>query len=806
MKVLQSWLRHYSAFKIPPDELADRLTMLGLEFENVEHLGEKYRGFVVGKVVECERHPNADKLSRCQVNIGNRTVQIVCGAPNVAAGQKVAVGLAGTTVPHNQHDPGGAPFVLSVVQIRGVESHGMICSEYELDLGNDADGIMVLDESAKVGQPLADYLGLEDVVYDVEITPNRPDWLSHAGIAREIGILTGKRPSAPEVRLKESATPIGKFLRVSVEDKKNCPRFAARMIRGVRIAPSPRWMQNALRNAGLRPINNVVDVTNYVMLDCGHPMHAFDHSLLAGGRIIVRQAEPGTRFTTLDGKDHTLPEGTVMVCDAEREVSVAGVMGGANSEIRESTTDVVLEAAYWNPSNIRRTAKALGISTDASQRFERGADPNVIPHALDRAAQLVLETAGGTLLKGRLDVYPKPIRPRPVTLRPSRVNTVLGTSLSRTQIVRFMNLLDVRPKVVGKDLIRCTIPTYRVDLEREIDLIEEVARIYGYDAIEEKTSASVDFSHPVGRERLADRLRTILVGLGFNEAITNSMHDQRRASLVPGTPVRILNPLSQDMAFLRTSLVPGLLDTVIRNKSFGNADLRFFEIGHVFRVDPASAQRLVGDFHEDERVCLLLTGQALPRQWGLPARAVDFFDLKGETAAFLSKITLDKWRFISYSTSDGLTDETLGVEIQGASAGYLGRVRSEVRDAFGIEQDVFIAEFVLSVLDVPDTRRFEPISRYPRVRRDVAFVLDRDISAGSVIEQIRESGGSLLQNVDLFDVYEGESLGGGKKSFAFALELMSREKTLTDAEIDAVVRGIAGSVEKRFGAVLRSAH
>ena len=346
MRILERWLKRYIDFSLEPEELAERLTMLGLEFESVQRLDARYNGFVVGEVLTREKHPRADRLSVCTVGIGRETLQVVCGAPNVAVGQKVPVGLVGATVPRSQHDPSGAPFVLSRVSIRGVESSGMICSESELDMGKDSAGILVLDRDARTGESLSAYFGLDDVAFDLEITPNRPDWLSHMGVAREIAVLTGKPPRLPKVNLKESAEPVGKHLSVTVEDRESCPRFAARMIRGVKIGPSPRWLQNSIRNAGLRPRNNVVDITNYVMYECGHPLHAFDYALLRGGRIVIRNARGGTPFTTLDGRLHSLPEGAVMVCDAEREVSIAGIMGGANSEISDGTVDIVMEAAY----------------------------------------------------------------------------------------------------------------------------------------------------------------------------------------------------------------------------------------------------------------------------------------------------------------------------------------------------------------------------------------------------------------------------------------------------------------------------
>jgi phenylalanyl-tRNA synthetase beta chain len=803
MKVLHSWLRKYTPVRMTPEALTERLTMLGLEFEGVENLGDAYEGFVVGRVVTCERHPAADSLSVCSVDIGGEALQIVCGAPNVAAGQRVAVGRVGAVVPHGQKD--GAPFALGAVTIRGIDSQGMICSEYELGLGKDADGIMVLPPNATPGRPLADALDLRDVVYDVEVTPNRPDWLSHIGVAREIAVLTGRGAVLPKVALRESGDSIRRHLSVRVDDRVNCPRFAARMIRGVRVGPSPPWLQNALRNVGLRPRNAVVDITNYVMLECGHPLHAFDYALLRGRSIVVRQAQAGSLFTTLDGKKHSLPDGAVMVCDAEREVSIAGIMGGENSEINDATTDVVLEAAYWNPSSIRRTAKALGISTDASQRFERGADPNGIDYALDRAAALVVRLAGGTLLAGRIDVYPKKIRPGRLTLRTTRVNALLGTSLTRNDVAKILGLLDIPTAQRGADALVCTIPTRRVDLTREIDLIEEVARVYGYDRIEEKKSAFVDFSRRGKLTTTADHVRTYAVGAGFREAISNSMVDLKRAALASTAPVTILNPLGQEMAYLRTSLVPGLLDALAHNISYGSGDVKLFEIGHIFVRSGLPAKALVEGYQEEERLALLISGQVSPRQWGMSPRQADLYDLKGEVEGLLGDRSLDKWRLISYSTSDGLTEATLAIEIHNGYAGYLGRVKDEVLRLFNLKQDVYVAELSLAAVAHSAKKAYTELPKYPKVRRDVAFTVARDALAGDIMNTLKESAGPLLTSIDLFDVFEGGALGEEKKSLGFSLELMSKDRTLTDSEIEETVRRSVSEVERRHNAMLRSA-
>ncbi len=803
MRIVQSWLRQYTDFRFSPEDLAESLTMLGLEFERIERPGKKYEGFVVGEVLDVQRHPRADRLTVCRVRAGRETLQIVCGAPNVAAGQKVPVGLVGATVPRNQHDPSGKPFVLSQVTLRGVESSGMICSAYELDLGKDAEGILVLDAKAKTGQPLAAFLGMDDVVYDVEITPNRPDWLSHIGIAREIAVLTGKQPRLPKPSLREGKESITRHLQVRVEDPDLCPRFAVRMIRGVRIGPSPSWLQQWLTLAGLRPRNNVVDITNFVMLESGHPMHAFDYALLEEQRLVIRRAGSGLRFVTLDGKEHEVPSASMMVCDGKKPVSIAGVMGGANSEIGESTVDVVLEAAYWNPSSIRRTAKAVGISTDASQRFERGADPKAIRFVLDRAAALVAELAGGTILRGAIDVYPKPIKERLVPLRPARANALLGTAQTAAQMTRALRLLGIRPVRRTKDRTLFAVPTFRVDIEREVDLIEEVARVYGYNNIEEKTRTSVDFVQPFPRVSPGDRVRALAAGAGFHEVITNSMHDERRASHIGKTPVRILNPQNQDMIMLRTSLLPGMLDVVARNLNSGTEDLRLFEVGHVFSIDRTDRPKLVEEFLEEECLGLLLTGKAEPRHWSEKPRPADFFDAKGEVEALLERFALDKWQLIPYPPLGDILENVLAVEIEGRFAGYLGSVRESVLKSLGIEQQVFTAELQLAPLTQPAGRVFEPLPKYPKVRRDVAFSVSEDMTAEAMMHGIRASAGELLQRVELFDMYQGDKLTAGTKSLAFTLELMSRERTLTDAEIDAVVQRVVRHVERECQAALR---
>jgi phenylalanyl-tRNA synthetase beta chain len=804
MKIVHSWLQRYLKFRLTPEELAERLGMLGLEVASIDRPGATYANFVVGSVVSVARHPKADRLTVCSVDAGMETLQVVCGAPNVAVGQKVALGLVGARVPKNQHDPEGKPFELARVAIRGVESFGMICSEHELGLGKDADGIMVLDPEARPGQPLAEYLGIDDVIYDIEITPNRPDWLSHFGVAREIGVLVGREPRFPAVRLKEGKEPLRRALAIRVEDRKHCVRFAARMVRGVRVGPSPAWLQQALRAAGSRPRNAVVDVTNFVMLECGHPLHAFDHQRLSGSTLVIRQAGARKTFRTLDGADHQLPPDAVMVCDAEREVSIAGVMGGENSEISDRTVDVVIESACWDPVSIRRTAKGLGISSDASQRFERGADPERVRYALDRAAQLVQELAGGTVLKGVIDVYPRRVAQKKVPLRTQRANQLLGTTLKEAEVKKLLRPLGVTPLGKKGEAVIYGIPTFRVDLEREVDLIEEVARVYGYDRIEAKTTAMVDLAQAFPDRDQAESVRERVIGLGYRECLTDSMQDEYRASLGTSSPVRVLNPLGVEMGMMRSSLVPGLLDTVSRNQNFGNDDLRLFEIGHVFSKARGRKPPVVEDFVEEQRICLVATGLARPRYHDESPRQVDIFDLKGDVLAFLDQALLDKCRLISYSTSDGLTDDTVAIEISGTYAGFIGRVKSGVAARFGIERDVCVAECAMEFLTQEPPRVYQPLPRFPKVKRDLAFLVDHLTTVGEIREAIRRVCGEKLFALELFDVYEGENVPQGKKSVAFSLELLSRERTLADADIEALIKSVVTHLEEVHGAVLRA--
>jgi phenylalanyl-tRNA synthetase beta chain len=809
MKVSHKWLKNYIDLEAEPEEVKEKLTMLGLEVESVEYLGEKYKNFYVGEVLEVMKHPNADKLTVCKVNVGKDTLQIICGAPNVAVGQKVPVALVGAVIPRNQHDPEGKPFVLTRAKIRGVESYGMICSEYELALGDDKEGIMVLEPDAIVGQPLAEYFGLDDVVYDVSITPNRPDCLSHIGIARELAVAFGLKLKKPEVKLAESSKKVFEFASVEIIDTVNCPRYAARVVLNVKVEPSPKWLQNYLKSVGLRPINNIVDITNFVLYEVGHPLHAFDYDKLAGHKIVVKCAEEGEVFITLDGKARTLRRDTLMICDAEKPVAIAGVMGGLNSEITERTRNVLIESAYFNPISIRRTSKYLGLSTDASYRFERGADPNAVIWAVNRAAQLMAEIAGGEVLEGVIDVYPIKIEPKIINLRFSRLNSIIGIEIPKGEVIKILEGLELEILKLDENGLTVKVPTFRPDLEREIDLIEEVARVYGYDKIPDKMSSIVHFSTDKIKTDFHELIRERLIGAGFKEVVTNSMLDEDRARIFGDNFVKVLNPLSREMSALRTSLIPSALDVVRHNFGYGIKNLKFFEIGKVFRVsfDEDEKPKFVDNYIEEEHLLILMTGLAEPISYDVKERNFDIYDLKGEVEKLFRAVFLENYQFIYYSNNSEISEFELGVEIGGKYAGRLMKVSEALLKKFDLEADVYIAEIDFDLIcenSKIEERHYSEIPKFPSVYRDLAFVIDESVSVGDVEKAIRESAGDVLKSIRLFDIYRGEKIGEGKKSVAFSLEILSPEKTLTDEEVNSLIQKVVKYVEQKLDAKLRS--
>lgn len=811
MRVSYNWLKKYIDTSVSATELAESLTMAGLEVENIDNLGDKYKQFVVGEVIRISKHPNADRLSVCSVNVGKETVQIICGASNIEQKHKVPVALPGASIPHNQHDPDGKPFLLSNVKVRGVDSFGMICSPYELDLGGDKDGIMILDDQAKVGTPLAEYFRLDDVVLDVSITPNRPDAMSHFGTAREIKAILGGRLKIPPIKLIESKSKTRDFITIKILDRINCHRYTARVILGVTIKPSPQWIQDALQHIGIRPINNIVDITNYVLMEIGHPLHAFDYDCMKRKKIEVRSAKEGERFITLDEKERVLNKETLMICDAERSIAIAGVMGGKNSEISNSTKNIIIESAYFRPQSVRQTSKTLGITTEASQRFERGADPNITEWAVNRAATLVQEYAGGEILRGVVDIYPKKIKPKIVNLNTHRTNEILGTNLKANNIIQALKKLEVESissskKIASNDVIKLRIPTFRQDLTREIDLIEEVSRIYGYDRIEAREKVSISLSNIPPHQDPTDLMRDWLIGRGYNEIICNSLQEKKTAKLASQNIIEIANPVSQEMSALRTSLIPGVLEIIRKNIFFSSKNLRLFEFGKVyFHQNNSQNDQIIKGYTEENRLLLALTGVFEPQSHDQKPRFLDIFDIKGEIEALFKKIFLDKFKFIHYSTTNSLTQHHLLIQINGEDAGYLGNVRKDVLENYEIEQEVFISELYFDTLvrHIPREKKFIEPPKYPSVTRDIAVVVKEATRVEDIDKVIRSSGAPLLTKIELFDIYRGNQIAHNEKSCAFTLEFSSPEQTLTQEMVDRVISNIIEQVSRKLHASIR---
>jgi len=799
MKISLNWIKDYIDISgISTDEIISKLTMSGLEVEDVVNKNERYKNFVVGFVKESSKHPNADKLSICKVFDGKDDLQVVCGAPNVAAGQKVVFAPIGTIIPN-----GG--FEIKKAKIRGVESNGMICAEDELLLSNDHKGIMVLDENLQAGQSITKALNLDDIELEIAITPNRPDALSHIGVARDIAAIFNLDLKIPEIILDESEQNINDLASVIVEDAINCPRYIAKVVTGVEVKESPNWLKEKLEAIGLRPINNIVDITNFVLHECGQPLHAFDLDLLNENIIVVKSTSEETTFKTLDSKERKLPVNTLMICDGNKEVAIAGVMGGENSEITNSTKNILIESAYFNPASIRKTSKNLGLSSDASYRFERGTDPNITKYAAERTAQLIAELAGGKIANGIIDVYPLKIYPKEVELRFSRTTKILGYEVSSEKIKTILTKLGFAIKVLDDDKLLVSVPTYRPDIDREIDLIEEVARINGYDNIPTVTKINITLEKKIDELEFDEKIRQTATSLGFFEMINNPLQAEPDAKLT-GNPVYITNPLSADMSCLRTSLLPGALLTISKNLRQGVKDIKFFEIGNVFNKIINSEIKSFNDFSENQSLIFIITGKESQINWNAKDRNSDFYDLKSYIESFQKKIALDNVLIDSYySEVNEIFAYQLTKKYDQVVIGQGGKVRSEVLKLYDINQDLFAFEFNLSLLKSIDRKPKiykEPL-KYPKMIRDFAFILDKTVTYSEIKEFILKKGSKLLKEVSIFDVFESDAFGGSKKSLAFTLEYWDESRTLVEDEVEKDFSNLIQLITKEFNAQLR---
>lgn len=799
MKISLNWIKEYVDLKgISSNDIVSKLTISGLEVEDVIDQQIIYKNFVVGFVKEKEKHANADKLSVCKVLDGNQELQVICGASNVEAGQKVVFAPIGTLILKGN-------FVIKKAKIRGVESHGMICAEDELLLSDDHSGIMVLDPKLEVGKPITEALNLNDVILEIAITPNRSDALSHIGVARDLSALFNREMNIPKINLNESEIKIENLASVEVEDKINCPRYIAKVVTDVQLKESPQWLKDKLEKIGLRPINNIVDITNFILHECGQPLHAFDLDRLNDKKIIVKSTKNETQFTTLDSKERKLPPNTLMICDGKKEVAVAGVMGGENSEITSSTKNILIESAYFNPSSIRKTSKALGLSSDSSYRFERGTDPNITKFAAERAAQLVSELADGKIAKGIIDVYPKVIHPKEIELRFSRTSKILGYEISSDKIKNILTRLGLALKVIDDDKLLVSVPTYRPDIDREIDLIEEIARINGYDNIPTVTKINITLEKKVDETEFDEKLRQAAISLGFFEMINNPLQSLSDGKLT-GNPILISNPLSADMECLRTSLLPGSLMTVAKNLRQGVRNLKFFEIGNTFNKNNENEIKDFSDFAENQSLIFLVSGNEQEKTWNGEQKKSDFYLLKGYVNSFIKKISLDNVLIDSYySTVNEIYAYHLTKNFKEIVIGSGGKVKFDVLKKYDINQDIYCFEFDLTKIRSIqlDSKRYQEPLKYPKIIRDFAFFFDKSVQYLDIKNFILKKSSSLLKTVDVFDVFESESIGSDKKSMAVTLEFYNESRTLTEDEVQKDFENLISLITKEFNAQLR---
>jgi phenylalanyl-tRNA synthetase beta chain len=809
MKVTLNWLKQYVDFDWSPEELTERLTMLGLEVEGVQKISGEFEGIVVAHVLTKDKVAGSDKLSVCRVNDGKGERQVICGANNFKPGDKTALILPGASLPMKPGDK--EPFTIKIRKVMGVESHGMMCSPEELGLPDKVDGILILREDAKVGQPFSEYLGRSggDVVYDLEITPNRPDWNSVIGIAREISALTGNPLKIPAVEIsKSSAEKISSFVSVQNNEPELCPRYTARIARNVKIGPSPDWLRSTLEKVGIRSINNVVDITNFVMLECGQPLHAFDYHLLNGiginpPTIMIRRANEGEKFTTLDGKERTLTHQMLLIADETRAVALAGVMGGQNSEINENTTDVLIESAYFKPQNIRATSKKLELRTDSSYRFERGGDIGVCDWASRRAAQLICDLAGGEIVGEAIDNYPNPVAAKEINLRHAKVAELLGIQIPIKQQLEFLQKLGLGIVVCnGEEFCTIRIPTFRVDLKREVDLIEEIARLYGVDKIPSTPPRGAIGSNTFDKiyDEISDA-RKILSALGLNEGQGQTLVSKSEVrSAKDDEIVSLANPLSSEMDVLRPSLLPGLLNSLRHNLSRKNNDVALFEIGRVFLNEN-------GEMKEQRRVGVALTGQRNPLFWSGGERdaKLDIYDLKGLLEEFLEQFGLRGMNFVRRNESSALYLESATIQLGKLVLGEIGQLLPPLAKKYDLRDAVFLAELNLDLLLARrnKAKSFKPLPSFPSIRRDIAMLVPETTTHESVLSTVKQTKPQNLEAVELFDVFRGKNIPEQQKSMAYAFTYRSAEKTLTDAEVNAAHTKVVEALKSKLQASVR---
>lgn len=817
MNISYKWLKDYIQTDLRPEDLERILTQIGLEvggIEEVESIRGGLRSLVIGQVVTCEKHPNSDHLSKTTVDVGNGEIlPIVCGAQNVAAGQKVVVATIGTTLYDGDNE-----FQIKKSKIRGEVSEGMICAEDEIGLGHNHEGIMVLPESAVVGTPASEYFNVEsDYCIEVDLTPNRIDSASHLGIARDLAAYLRKTQAIAYTRPLVDAFKVDNHnLQIPIEVLKPeaCPRYSGLTISGVEVKESPEWLQNRLKAIGLHPINNVVDVTNYVLYESGQPLHAFDANEITGGKVLVKTMPAGTKFMTLDGIERELNPDDLMICNTEEAMCIGGVFGGIKSGVKDSTKNIFLESACFDPVYIRKTARRFGLSTDASFRFERGTDPNNVLWALKRAAMLIQEVAGGSISSEVIDIYPNPIADFKVDVTFANIKRLIGKDLGVDVIKNILTSLEIKIEAETETGLSLAVPPYRVDVKREADIVEELLRIYGYNNIEIPTqvNASLQYSIKPDPVKIRNIAGDMLAAQGFNEIWSNSLtrisYYENRSSLNDENTVKLANPLSADLGAMRQNLLFGGLEAIAYNANRRNADLRLFEFGNCyFKTGSELIENPLKNYREEEHLALFVSGQKERESWAVPQNGSSFFQLKAYVENLLLKFGIRMERLKAEDFGNDLIAEGLVYSGQNnREIVELGLVSRKLLKEFDIENPVYYADFNFDNLLVEHRSSktlFSELPKYPEVRRDLALLIDKSVRFGQISELAYRMERKLLRHVDLFDVYEGKGVPDGKKSYAVSFILRDDEKTLNDKQIEKIMEKLIGAFEKELGAQLR---
>lgn len=819
MNISYNWLKEFVDFKYSPEDTAKILTSIGLEngpVEEVETVKGGLNGLVIGEVLTCENHPDSDHLHLTTVNIGQgEPLKIVCGAPNVAAGQKVVVATIGTVLYSGEES-----FTIKKSKIRGQESFGMICAEDEIGIGTSHEGIIVLPENAVVGTPAKEYYGINsEFILEVDITPNRADAASHFGVARDLaaylnqngGNVVLRRPSVDSFKSDDNSYTV----KVEVENTEACPRYAGITLTDIKVAESPEWLQNRLKLIGLRPINNVVDITNYLLHETGQPLHAFDGDKIKGDKIIVKTVEKGTKFKTLDEVERELDSNDLMICNAVEPMCIGGVFGGLDSGVSEGTTKIFIECAYFNPVSVRKTARRHGLNTDSSFRFERGIDPDNTIYVLKRAAMMVKELAGGKISSDIVDIYPNKIEGFKVNLSLDKVNKLIGKNIEREKTISILKSLEIKIVSDSQDELELLVPAYRVDVQRDVDVIEDILRIYGYNNIDftDSVKSSISYSVKPDSNKVQNMISEQLSASGFNEILNNSLtakaYYKDFTSFKEENCVQILNQLSNDLAVMRQTLLFGGLESIAYNRNRRNQDLKFYEFGNCyhFNAEKKSEEKTLSAYSEEMHLGMWMTGYANEQIWNKPYNKLSYYDLKAYVESILSRLGIGREMLVLTEGEDDVYSHSLTYSLKnGKLLLTSGSIRKSILKSFDIDSEVFYADILWHNLlnaNKKSVVQFSEISRFPEVRRDLALLIDNSVHFAEIEKLAFSTDRKLLKSVSLFDVYEGKNLPTGKKSYAVSFILKDENQTLTDKQIDSVMEKLVKTYEKQLGASLR---